>query len=108
MARTEPWSIVADGVIVTVRLTPKGGRDQIDGTEHLSDGTAVLKARVRALPSEGAANDALLALLARALDVPRRAVVLVGGATARVKRIHIDGDGAALAAALARISGDRT
>ena len=48
-----------DGVVVTVRLTPKGGRDAIDGIETLADGRAVLKVRVRAAPSEGEANAAL-------------------------------------------------
>jgi len=45
--------------VVSVRLTPKGGRDSIDGVDTLADGTAVLKARVRAAPSEGEANAAL-------------------------------------------------
>ena len=45
-----------------VRLTPKGGRDAIDGIEELADGQCVLKARVRAAPSEGEANDALILL----------------------------------------------
>ena len=44
MAR--PWSVTADGVTVTVRLTPKGGRDAIDGVETMSDGRAVLAVRV--------------------------------------------------------------
>ncbi|MGA7426797.1 MAG: DUF167 family protein, partial [Rhodoplanes sp.] len=57
--RCAPWAIVDDGLIVTVRLTPRGGSDAIDGVETLADGRAVLKARVRAAPSDGAANAAL-------------------------------------------------
>ena len=45
---------------VTVRLTPKGGRDAVDGIERMADGRSVLKVRVRAAPSEGEANAALL------------------------------------------------
>ena len=43
-----PFAIAPDGIILAVRLTPKGGRDAIDGTETLSDGRAVLRVRVRA------------------------------------------------------------
>ena len=86
--------------MVTVRLTPKGGRDAIDGVEQLADGTTVLKVRVRAAPHEGAANDALIGLLAKTLRLPRSAVTLVGGATARIKRLQLSGDPDTLAAAL--------
>jgi uncharacterized protein YggU (UPF0235/DUF167 family) len=60
----------------------------------------VLAARVRAAPSDGAANAALLALLARTLRVPKSAVTLVAGGSARLKRVHVRGDAAALAAAI--------
>jgi len=96
---------VSDGILVTVRLTPKGGRDAIDGVQELSDGSMVLKARVRAAPSEGAANAALLRLIAQALDVAPREVTLAAGASARIKRLKIAGDGAKLAAVLERTVG---
>ena len=100
MTAGKPWAMSADGLVVTVRLTPKGGRDSIDGTVRLSDGSTVLKARVAAAPADGEANDALLRLLARILRVAPRDVTLVGGATCRVKRILIKGDAVAIAAAL--------
>lgn len=99
------WSAAPGGVTITVRLTPKGGRDSIDGVERLSDGNAVLKARVRAAPHEGAANEALVALLATSLGVPPRSVEITGGATSRIKRVRVMGDGAALAATLETITG---
>jgi uncharacterized protein (TIGR00251 family) len=102
-----PWSAAADGVALTVRLTPKGGRDSIDGIETLSDGRAVLKARVRAVPSEGEANAALVKLLAKALDVPARSVAVIGGASARVKRIAIGGDASTLIARLEKLTAAR-
>jgi uncharacterized protein len=97
---SEFFQVDATGVTVSVRLTPKGGRDAIDGVERRDDGRAVLKARVRAAPSEGEANAALIALIAKALKVAPRQVRLMAGATSRIKRIQIDGDPAALAAAM--------
>jgi uncharacterized protein len=100
-----PWAIVANGLIVMVRLTPRGGCDAIGGIETLADGRPVLTVRVRAAPSDGAANAALIRLLGKALRVPPGRIGIVSGAIARVKRIKIAGAGAELAAALARLSG---
>ena len=86
-----------------MRLTPKGGRDEIAGVEEMSDGRAVLKVRVRAAPVEGEANAALVKVIAGALKVAPRAVTLLSGNTARVKRLQIDGDAASLSAALDKI-----
>jgi uncharacterized protein (TIGR00251 family) len=102
-----PWAAVAGGVALHVRLTPKGGRDAIDGIEQMADGRAVLKARVRAAPSEGEANDALVRLIAKTLGVPPRDVALSAGATSRVKRLTIVGDAAGLVAALEKIAAAR-
>ncbi len=99
-----PWSLVAGGVVLTVRLTPKGGRDAVEGIGPLSDGRSVLKARVRAAATEGEANAALLKLVAKTLSVPVRDVSLEAGATARIKRLSIAGDGPTLAAALEKLA----
>lgn len=88
---------------MTVRLTPRGGRDRIDGIQALADGTSALKARVRAPASEGEANAALLGLLAGVLALPLRDVGLVAGATARLKQVRISGAAPTLAAALEKI-----
>jgi uncharacterized protein len=101
-ANDRPWAACADGLVVTVRLTPRGGRDLIEGVETRGDGRCVVKARVRAAATEGEANDALMRLLARAAGVAPGAVRLVGGATSRIKRLHVVGDSGAIAAALAR------
>jgi len=102
-----PWQIVAGGITLSVRLTPKGGRDTIDGIDILADGRPVLKARVRAAPSEGKANEALCRLIAKAAGVPPRDVALVAGATARIKRLAIAGDGPTLIAALEKVVASR-
>jgi uncharacterized protein len=98
---------MSGSLVVTVRLTPKGGRDAVEGVTQLADGQSALKVRVRAAPSEGEANAALVAVLARAAGVPPGRLSLVSGATARIKRVAIDGDPAALAAALERAAPER-
>jgi uncharacterized protein len=98
-----PWTAAADGVVIAVRLTPRGGRDAIEGIAQLADGRSVLKVRVRAVASEGQANAALVKLIARTLGVAARDVSLVAGASARLKRVKINGAGALLAATLEKI-----
>lgn len=100
-----PWTAVADGVVIDVRLTPRGGRDGIDGVEELADGRAVVKARVRAAPTEGEANTALCRLIAKALRTAPRRVELVAGTTSRVKRVRVLGEPTALIAALSGLFG---
>jgi uncharacterized protein YggU (UPF0235/DUF167 family) len=104
-APARPWLLRPDGLTVSVRLTPKGGRVAIDGCEALSDGRMVLKARVSAAPEDGRANTALRSLLADTCGVPASRVSLTGGATSRVKTWRIDGDATTLAAALDRAVG---
>jgi len=94
------WQITPEGLRVSVRLTPKGGRDGFDGVSALADGQSVVKARVRAAPENGKANAALLALVAKRLGVAKSGAVLAAGHTARLKVIDIHGDGPALAARL--------
>lgn len=106
-AEGEAWSAEPDGVALWVRLTPKGGRDALSGVETLADGRAVLKARVRAAPEDGRANDALVALVAEALGAPRRSVTIAAGHTARLKKLFIAGDPARLVAALEKTGATR-
>lgn len=87
----------ADGIVLAVRLTPRAGRDSVDGVGALSDGRAVALARVRALPAEGEANAALIALIAKRLRLPRSAVTIAAGHGARLKQVRIAGDPDALA-----------
>jgi len=76
---------------LAVRLTPRGGRDSADGWARDADGRPYLKVRVSSPPVEGEANAALIAFLAKALGVPRSSVRLAAGASARLKRLEIDG-----------------
>ena len=87
-----------------MRVTPNAGVDRIEGTELRDDGSAVLRVRVRAVPDRGKANAAVIALLAKALGVPKSAVTLASGDTARFKTLAIEGDRAALAARIDALS----
>jgi uncharacterized protein YggU (UPF0235/DUF167 family) len=101
------WRPVHGGIEVRVRVTPRGGRDALDGIETLADGRQVVKIRVRAAPAEGAANEAVRRILAKALERPASAVGLQAGAAARVKTFSVSGDAAMLADKLAQLAGAR-
>ena len=91
----------ADGVVsFQVRLTPKGGRDAVEGWQTAADGSEHLKCRVRAVAEDGKDNAALIVLLAETLALPKSCLRLVSGATSRLKRVEISGAPADLAARL--------
>ncbi len=92
MRVNDPWRHSTAGISVSLRVTPRGGRDGIDGIETLADGRSVVKLRVRAVAEGGGANRAVTEVLARALGVPKKSVRLVAGATSRLKQVAVDGD----------------
>jgi uncharacterized protein YggU (UPF0235/DUF167 family) len=71
---------------LTVRVTPRADVDRLGPVA-----AGVLQLRVTRPPAEGEANEAVRALVARALGVPRSAVILVAGRRSRTKRLAIDG-----------------
>ncbi|MGD9668813.1 MAG: DUF167 family protein [Hyphomicrobiaceae bacterium] len=95
-----PWRQIGDGLVVRIRVTPKSSRDTIEGIEATPEGAAV-KARVRAVPSEGAANTALATLFAKWLGIPKANVALVAGSRSRIKSLAVRGEPAQLARDLA-------
>jgi uncharacterized protein len=96
----DPWRYSADGISIALRVTPRGGRDGIDGVETLANGRSVVKVRVRAVAEGGEANRAVLALLGNALGVSKGSVRLLSGATSRLKQVAVDGDPKRLGEAL--------
>jgi uncharacterized protein (TIGR00251 family) len=96
----DPWRYSTQGISVALRVTPRGGRDGIDGLETLANGRTVMKVRVRAIAEGGEANRAVIELLAKALGVPKAHVRVVSGTTSRLKQIAVDGDPARLGDAL--------
>ena len=49
----DPWRYSTEGISVALRVTPRGGRDDIDGVETLANGRTVVKVRVRAIAEGG-------------------------------------------------------
>jgi uncharacterized protein (TIGR00251 family) len=88
----DPWRYSAQGISVALRVTPRGGRDEIDGVEMLANGRPVVKVRVRAIAEGGEANRAVTELLAKTLGVPRGNVRILSGVTSRLKQVAVDGD----------------
>lgn len=78
-------------LVVAVRLTPKSSREAVEGVSVRSDGRRVLSCRVRAVPEDGRANGALEALLAKVAGLPRSAVRIESGHTARLKTVVLAG-----------------
>ena len=80
------YSEQGDALIFAVRVVPRASRSSVVG-EH--DG--VLRVRIAAPPVDGAANEELLRVLARALDLPARDVEITSGHTSKVKQIRARG-----------------
>jgi uncharacterized protein (TIGR00251 family) len=74
------------GVIVTVRVTPRASRTAVAGLRG-----DVLLVKLAAAPVDGAANDALIALLSDAFELPRRNITIVAGDKSRTKRVELAG-----------------
>ena len=98
------YTLSHDGARLALRVTPNARKAAIDGAELRADGSFALKIRVTAPPDKGAANAAVLALLAKATGFPKSAFTLVGGQTCRSKLVAISGDPNTIAAILAHLS----
>ena len=96
----KPYTVVAGGVRLVVRLTPRASRNGVDGVAADADGRLILKLRLTAPPVEGAANRALVEYLAGALGLRKADIMIQSGETGRLKILHLSGDGAILAARL--------
>ncbi len=86
----------AGAIVVAVRLTPRADRDAVEGIGTLADGREVARVRVRALPEAGAANAALIALMAKTFGRPKSAVAIAAGGGQRLKQVRIAGEVAEL------------
>jgi uncharacterized protein YggU (UPF0235/DUF167 family) len=100
----DPWRYSTQGISVALRVTPRSGRDDIDGLETLANGRTVMKVRVRAIADGGEANPAVTELLAKALGVPKARVRILSGSTSRLKQVAVDGDPAKLGETLRKLT----
>ena len=82
---------------LSVKVTPKASADRIQGWAADEDGARVLKISVTAVPEDGKANKAVIALLAKRLKLPKSAISIASGETSRRKTLLIDGDEGLLA-----------
>jgi uncharacterized protein (TIGR00251 family) len=87
------FSTTPTGIVIDVRVITRSGTSGVSGTR---DGSILV--RLNAPPVEGAANAELIDVIARVLDVPKRAVTIVAGERSRSKRVRVDGITAAHAA----------
>jgi len=78
---------VSVAAVIAVRVTPRSSRDAVEGVDDAGE----LRVRVAAPPADGAANAAVVKLLAKMLGVPKGAVSVMSGASSRHKRLSIDG-----------------
>ena len=95
------WTLRDDGIVLAIRVTPRSSREGF--TAGTSDHFA---ARLTAPPVEGAANAALMALVAKTFGVSKRQVALIAGDAGRLKRLHVAGDVTVLAKIAASLYGD--
>jgi uncharacterized protein len=90
------YRVEAGAVVIAVRLTPRADRDAVEGVGRLADRREVARVRVRAVPEAGAANAALIRLMATTFGRPKSAVTIAAGAGQRLKQVRIAGETADL------------
>jgi len=92
----KPYAAVEGGVRLALRLTPRASRTGVDGITQDAERRPLLKLRLAAPPVDGAANAALIALLAKTLSLRKADIAIRSGETGRTKVLHLTGDPAAL------------
>jgi len=75
--------------LLSIHVTPRSTKPGIGEWKADPGGRPFLEVRVAAAPADGAANDEVIRLLARALDLPKSSLSVVSGQTARLKRIQL-------------------
>lgn len=72
--------------ILSIKVTPNASQNKIEGWQE-----GILRIKIRSVPEKGKANAALIAYLADLFNIPKSAIKILSGATARIKRLEIEG-----------------
>lgn len=99
MSARLPLSPTADGVLVTVRVTPRARRAEVEGAINVNGPRGpetAIGVRVTAPPADGAANEAVLRTLAAAWRLPPSSLEIAAGGASRLKRVLVRGEPASL------------
>jgi uncharacterized protein len=72
--------------VISVKVLPKSSRDEIIGMEE-----GICKVKIKAPPVDGKANKALIKVLAKEFNLPRKSIEIISGWTSRLKRVRISG-----------------
>ena len=91
-SEASPFHIVGGRLRAELRVRPGAGRTAVEGLGKLADGGAILMVRVGAPAEGGKANAAVIKLLAKTWRLPKGALTIAAGATARRKSLEIAGD----------------
>ncbi len=87
--REKPWEIVKEHLMVHARVTPNARKNGIGGLYEAADGSQALGIYVSVPPEKGKANKAAIAILAKALKVPKSSISVAVGETSRDKVFKI-------------------
>ena len=88
--------------ILSIRVTPRSAKPGIGEWKTDPAERPFLEIRVAAAPADGAANDEVVKLLAKALGLPKSSLAIVSGQTARLKRVELPLDEMEIRARLSR------
>lgn len=102
------YDLTETGARLYVRASPGAKQNAIGGLWRGPGEETRLSVKVTAAPDKGKANAAILALLAKALGLPKSALLVASGDLSRLKTIDIRAEKAALAAALNALAGEET
>ena len=81
--------MVSERNLLSIRVTPRSAKPGIGAWKIDPGGRPFLEVRVAAAPADGAANEEVVKLLAKALGVPKSSVNLISGETSRLKRVEV-------------------
>lgn len=87
--RKDAINLGHEGSIIGIRVSPRSAKPGIGEWKTDPAGRPFLEVRVAAAPADGAANDEVIKLLAKALGLAKSSLTIVSGHTARFKRIEL-------------------